>query len=256
MRQAEVKQVAQALFGDRRSPFGEFSLGSETHHTTNIPDAVRRCRWIAVDLNATGFALFFAGPSAEGPGLSPCFDNRYPAVAEETRLFAGEESTALVKHLRKSTVPLWWHEGEPCASLSAFEELGWCFRTAALAPGTSGIAFPVQAERGQSGLVAFLGPDIAIGQQDLFDSHARCFTLFDAVSRIRPGENGKLPKISKRELECLKLAAHGCTSEDIARLLKLSVHTANQYLTSTTQKLDAVNRIHAVAKALRLGLID
>ena len=34
------------------------------------------------------------------------------------------------------------------------------------------------------------------------------------------------------------------------------MHTANQYLTNTAQKLDAVNRMHAVAKALRLGLID
>ena len=39
-------------------------------------------------------------------------------------------------------------------------------------------------------------------------------------------------------------------------MLKLSVHTANQYLTNTTQKLDAVNRMHAVAKALRMGLIE
>ena len=32
--------------------------------------------------------------------------------------------------------------------------------------------------------------------------------------------------------------------------------SANQYLSNTTQKLNAVNRMHAVAKALRLGLID
>ena len=40
----------------------------------------------------------------------------------------------------------------------------------------------------------------------------------------------------------LKLTANGYTSEEIARLLKLSVHTANQYLTNTAQKLNAVNR--------------
>ncbi|TGU67737.1 helix-turn-helix transcriptional regulator, partial [Mesorhizobium sp. M1C.F.Ca.ET.144.01.1.1] len=60
----------------------------------------------------------------------------------------------------------------------------------------------------------------------------------------------------KRELECLKLTANGNTSEEIAKLLKLSVHTANQYLTQSTQKLNAVNRNQAVAKALRLGLIE
>ena len=58
-----------------------------------------------------------------------------------------------------------------------------------------------------------------------------------------------------RELECVRLTANGMTSEQIAAALKLSVHTANQYLTNSTQKLNAANRVHAVAKALKLGLI-
>ena len=102
-----------------------------------------------------------------------------------------------------------------------------------LVAGTSGIAFPVHAERGQCGLVVFLGSEIALAPEGMFDIHARCFSLFDAVARMRPGESAKFPSISKRELECLKLTANGYTSEEIARLLKLSVHTANQYLTNT-----------------------
>jgi FixJ family two-component response regulator len=43
--------------------------------------------------------------------------------------------------------------------------------------------------------------------------------------------------------------------EDIAAALGLSVHTTNQYLAATTHKLNAMSRTHAVAKALRLGLI-
>ena len=62
--------------------------------------------------------------------------------------------------------------------------------------------------------------------------------------------------MTRRELECLKLTANGYTSEEIARLLKLSVHTTNQYLTQSVQKLNAVSRTQAVAKALRLGLIE
>jgi DNA-binding CsgD family transcriptional regulator len=97
---------------------------------------------------------------------------------------------------------------------------------------------------------------MSVEQDTLYDIHARCFSLFSSVSRIRPGDVGLTRAISRRELECLKLTANGYTSEEIARLLKLSVHTANQYLTQSAQKLNAVSRMQAVAKALRLGLIE
>ncbi|MGT2467547.1 response regulator transcription factor [Mesorhizobium atlanticum] len=90
-----------------------------------------------------------------------------------------------------------------------------------------------------------------------FARSTRSFALFAAVARIRPGDTGRTRSISKRELECLKLTASGSTSEEIAKLLKLSVHTASQYLTQSTQKLNAVNlQLRQVAKALRLGLIE
>lgn len=256
MRHAEARQVAKSLFSEHKNPFGAFSLSSETHHTVTIPDAVRRCRWIAVDLNASHFALFSVGPSVERSFLAPCFDSQYPNVAAATKLMTGEQSLAVVKHARASTVPCWWSDGPECASSTAFESLAWSARTQPLSPSTCGLVFPVQADRGQCGMVVFTGPDITLSQDGLFDIHARCFTLFEAAARMRPGESANFPTISKRELECLKLTANGYTSEEIARLLKLSVHTANQYLTNTTQKLQAVNRTHAVAKALRMGLIE
>ncbi len=114
----------------------------------------------------------------------------------------------------------------------------------------------MHGEHGQCGLVVFLGQDLAISPDTVAEAHARCLAVFEAAARARPGEAGRAPVISRRELECLKLTANGCTSEEIARVLKLSVHTANQYLASTTHKLNATNRMHAVAKALRLGLIE
>ena len=162
----------------------------------------------------------------------------------------------IVPHLRGSTIPFWWNDGPSCMSSNHFETLDWCMRKSPLAAKTCGIGFPVQAERGQCGLVVFTGPQIALEPDDLYEMHARCFSLFDAVSTARPSDGGKIPLISKRELECLRLTANGFTSEEIARLLKLSVHTANQYLTNTAQKLNAVNRTHAVSKAMRLGLIE
>lgn len=256
MKQAQVKEAAEALFNEQRSPFGAFSLGSETHHAVTIPDAVRRCRWIAVDINAQAFGLFFVSPSLERARLVPCFDSDYPGTSVATKFISGANGEDMVRHTRISTAPRWWVDDGIASSQQAFQDLVWSERTAPLAPGTNGVAFPVHADRGQCGLVIFLGPDIALPQEALYEIHARCFSLFAAVARIRPTDTGRMRSISKRELECLKLTANGNTSEEIARLLKLSVHTANQYLTQSTQKLNAVNRNQAVAKALRLGLIE
>jgi DNA-binding CsgD family transcriptional regulator len=252
----EIKQAAEALFNQHRTPFGAFSLGSETHHAVTIPDAVRRCRWIAVDLNASGFGLFFVSPSLERARMVPCFDSDYPGVAAASKFMSGANGEDMVRHARVSTAPRWWADDGVTGSDAVFRSLEWTERIAPLAPGANGIAFPVHAERGQCGLVVFLGGEMTLPQETLYEIHARCFSLFSAVARIRPGEAGRVRTISKRELECLKLTANGHTSEEIARLLKLSVHTANQYLTQTTQKLNAVNRTQAVAKALRLGLIE
>ena len=256
MKQADIKEAAEALFNEQRNPFGAFSLGSETHHAVTIPDAVRRCRWISVDINASAFGLYFVSPSPERARLVPCFDSDYPGIAVATKFISGANGEEIVRHTHNSTEPRWWTDDGVAAMAETFGNLAWTEQMAPLAPGTSGIAFPVHADRGQCGLVVFLGSEIALPQDALYEIHARCFSLFAAVARIRPGDAGRMRAISKRELECLKLTANGNTSEEIARLLKLSVHTANQYLTQSTQKLNAVNRNQAVAKALRLGLIE
>ncbi|KAA3451835.1 helix-turn-helix transcriptional regulator [Mesorhizobium sp. SARCC-RB16n] len=256
MKHAAIKDAAEALFNEQHSPFGAFSLGSETHHAVTIPDAVRRCRWISVDINASAFGLFFVSPSPERARLVPCFDSDYPGTAVATKFISGANGEDIVRHSRISTEPRWWTDDGVAAMADMFGNLAWTGQIAPLTPGSSGIAFPVHADRGQCGLVVFLGSEIALPQDALYEIHARCFSLFAAVARMRPGDAGRMRSISKRELECLKLTANGNTSEEIARLLKLSVHTANQYLTQSTQKLNAVNRNQAVAKALRLGLIE
>jgi len=256
LKHADIKDAAEALFNEQHSPFGAFSLGSETHHAVTVPDAVRRCRWISVDINASAFGLYFVSPSPERARLVPCFDSDYPGIAVATKFISGANGEEIVRHTHNSTEPRWWTDDGVAAMAEMFGNLAWTAQMAPLAPGTSGIAFPVHADRGQCGLVVFLGSEITLPQDALYEIHARCFSLFAAVARIRPGDAGRMRAISKRELECLKLTANGNTSEEIARLLKLSVHTANQYLTQSTQKLNAVNRNQAVAKALRLGLIE
>jgi DNA-binding CsgD family transcriptional regulator len=62
--------------------------------------------------------------------------------------------------------------------------------------------------------------------------------------------------ISSREAACLQWAAAGKTSEECAVILGLSPHTVNQHLASVAAKLGAVNRVQAVAKGVRAGLVN
>jgi DNA-binding CsgD family transcriptional regulator len=63
-------------------------------------------------------------------------------------------------------------------------------------------------------------------------------------------------QLSGRELECLKWSADGKTSWEIAQILRLSERTIIFHLGNAIQKLGAVNRRHAVVRAIALGLIS
>ncbi len=240
---------------ERRTPFGAFSLGTDAHLALTVPDAVRRCSWISIDLNAEGFGVFTANAGSAGTPFLPCFDSDYPRCSAATRNIASCGDEALLRHLHVSTLPCWWSASES-GPLLGEDALAVATRVTPLVPDRPGLAFPVTSDRGQAGLVVFYGAAMAVDEELLLDSHARCFWLFNAVAPVRQGEFSAAPAISRRELECLTLTAKGCTSEVIAEKLGLSVHTTNQHLASTAQKLNATSRIHAVAKAVRMGLVD
>ncbi len=223
---------------------------------TGLPEAVRVCRRIADTMNAESFSLQFLSPQGESRRLAPVFDSDFPGVSFLSKALSAREAGAFARQIAQSTVPLWWRPagGSPFPSAGAR-----CWADEIENPtesDTCGIAFPVSLEHGRSGVIAFAGDRIVIDEVGLCDVHARCFALFGEVAKQRLEDCAKALPVSKREIECLRLTASGMTSEDIASSLGLSVHTANQYLTNSTHKLNAVNRIHAVAKALRSGLID
>lgn len=61
--------------------------------------------------------------------------------------------------------------------------------------------------------------------------------------------------VTKREIEALEWSAEGKTLGDIAVLMRISAETVKSHLDSARYKLQAVNRVHAVTKAIRAGLI-
>ena len=63
------------------------------------------------------------------------------------------------------------------------------------------------------------------------------------------------PGLSHREIEVLFWLANGKTDHEIARLLALSGKTVNHHVEHIMAKLNANNRAHAVAIAMRLRLV-
>jgi LuxR family quorum-sensing system transcriptional regulator CciR len=77
-----------------------------------------------------------------------------------------------------------------------------------------------------------------------------------AARRLRPLASLPLPRLSRREVECLKLVARGKTDWEIARILALSPHTARQYVKRARAAYDSVSRTQVVVYALRDAWID
>lgn len=68
--------------------------------------------------------------------------------------------------------------------------------------------------------------------------------------------NPVMRDLSQRELEILKSVASGKTSKEIANALCLSESSVRTYWYRVLTKLNALNKIEAIMRAVRLGLLD
>jgi DNA-binding NarL/FixJ family response regulator len=77
----------------------------------------------------------------------------------------------------------------------------------------------------------------------------------DEAGRITSPEATVALTLTPREVEVLKLQAHGLLYKEIAAKLHVSEHTVHNYLYALRQKLHAHNAMEAVNAATRLGLL-
>lgn len=82
----------------------------------------------------------------------------------------------------------------------------------------------------------------------------------DALRFERVGERRSVPPgfdaLTPRERQVLVEMSHGLGNREIGGVLGISAHTAKFHVAQIIAKLDAQSRAHAVAKALRAGLVD
>jgi DNA-binding NarL/FixJ family response regulator len=97
--------------------------------------------------------------------------------------------------------------------------------------------------------------EAAEGEMALSQSFAR--RVARMIGASGNGHERRLPveSLTTREAEILGLLADGLTNREIATALFVSESTVRAHLRTITQKLGVNNRVHAVARALQLGMV-
>ena len=207
-------------------------------------------------LKARNFAvsrIVGAGPNKRK--LTCELENWGPTILANAKFFVDAYGDTLLDHIETSILPLMWNgrDANCLAEAPDFSVLSKRLKGEHL--DFCGIAFPVRLGAIGNGYVIFTASSLDLPSDVIVEQHVKsCQVMMELLAlderRAIPAE-----ALSEREIACLQLAGDGRISEEIAEKLGLSVHTVNAYLGSATVKLDSVNRIQAIAKAIRLGYI-
>ena len=154
-----------------------------------------------------------------------------------------------------SILPLSWSEFDlsPIRVRKLFGEARDC------GVGRNGTTFPIRGRHGEQALFSITSDDKDAEWNRKKLAFARDFQLisYPIHRMVLKTEGIAMPevKLAPREIECLRLIASGNTQSEAAQLAGLKPNTVRFYLETAREKLEAVNNIHAVAKAMSLNLI-
>lgn len=210
-------------------------------------------------LKARSFAVFkLTAGGAPGKRKLVCeMDNTDSAATATPADVARAYGDNLLSHIEMSMLPLTWYAEDGVNIVDTADMRPFVVHLKPRLLPISGIAFPVRLGAIGNGYVMFISNSgLDLSGEAILEAHGRsCKLMMDMLAlderRAIPAET-----LSDREIACLQLAGDGRISDEIAGKLSLSVHTVNAYLGSATIKLDSVNRIQAIAKAIRLGYIN
>ena len=160
----------------------------------------------------------------------------------------------LMTRLKKTIMPLWlsgpsiWFDvdGRDYAHLAlAFPSTGF----------EHAVSFTLHDAHMNVYVVAFCGARDAIRNDELSDIHFSAMQALDEGTVAASMQQGPQEGLTAREIECLRWSAAGKSSDEIGIILAISSHTVISYLKSAMRKLDAVNRMQAIARAYRYRLL-
>ena len=139
-------------------------------------------------------------------------------------------------------------------------------QAASLSPGTAIVFYTAFGDR------ALLSEALDVGARGFVLKEAPLADLVRAVERVADGEAyvdpvlagvliggpmaDKVPTITRREREVLRLLADGLSNEEIGKQLFISPETVRTHVRKAMSKLEADTRTQAVAIALRQSIIS
>jgi LuxR family quorum sensing-dependent transcriptional regulator len=120
-----------------------------------------------------------------------------------------------------------------------------------------GLAFPLVTLDGQIVMVSLGGEQVEMsGLEFGMISMVSTYAIGRAMQlAIAPEKTIEHIELTPRERECLKWASAGKSEWEISQILGISEHTSEKHLLNAKFKLGAVNRVQAVAEAIRRGYI-
>ena len=124
-----------------------------------------------------------------------------------------------------------------------------------------GFAVPIYTTHGFQAIVTFGANELELDKSEQAALHLVAIYAHQAIRSLLPnsGKDDTYWKIEKqlslREVECLKWTAAGKTAFEISVITGISNRTVEQYISSSMRKLNATNRVQAVAEAIRARLI-
>lgn len=220
-----------------------------------IDEATARMSEVEKAFGYDNFTILDIVYSEGKPQARVILDDATPERPMHLKDFDRDERRSLFAGIAASSVPTRWRSrsAPPVAPIVASRHL---FQDSPIVSSQhSGLCIPVHSGLNRAGVVIFFGdgkPDLTlaeVGSLRLF-----CMSWYSKLSRLTLDQRA-YARITRRELECLQCAANGMTSEAIGAALDLSKHTVTHHLVSVTLKLGANNRTHAIAEAVRMGLI-
>ncbi|MDO9415080.1 LuxR C-terminal-related transcriptional regulator [Pararhizobium sp.] len=209
-----------------------------------------------------GFTHFFIArmPQSESALFSDVLGlTNWPAglvaAYEAASLFS---SSALVRALSQTRLPVFnegcllaeaWMRGADDGPSGDVAEL---FEAAGL---RATLGIQLSNRDGEGFVLVLSGRRDALSAIEAVEFTYESLRIFDTMENNATVTDMLKDQLSVREIECLRLAADGKSSEDIAICLGVSTLAVSSYFKSASEKLSAVNRLQAVARALRLKII-